>query len=508
MPRPPHWRLADLVDFELLLASPEAAPEQLERVRDQVLARTAAEQPNPPSLTLATPATRQQLFRQWVEVHRQNTPSDTLPGTLVGGIAAWLSVLALLAGLSLGVGLTAGLMHYRGTEPVNVAWFLVGTLGFQLTLLTVAAALGLWRAATGGLQDFHPIRRLLTWAVEVGHAGLRRLPGEKRERLRAGLACLERRREIYGSLAAWPFLIVTQLFAVAFNLGVLALLLSHVALSDVAFGWQSTLRLGPEAMHRAVSVVATPWAAFAPNPHPTLIEVTGSRFAYSEGMAPLDRRATASWWPFLAYAVTFYGLLPRVVLLAWARLSLRRSLRGLGFDHEGCHALFRGLTNSVIHSPGEPARLEIPDSAPPATAARVPTTPCLALVAVDAELTESVVRAGLRRAFGWSLSAAHPLHLDNPGANEALNAVIRSQGAAGQPIVVIARAHRAPIRAVALVLREVLRLAGPESEVVLFLVGRRQAQDFAPVDPDEFQHWRNFRAIHGLRLSLEKWTPA
>ena len=46
-----------------------------------------------------------------------------------------------------------------------------------------------------------------------------------------------------------------------------------------------------------VSALAAPWAWCAPYAHPTLAEVIASRFSYSEGIAPLDRAAMASWWP-------------------------------------------------------------------------------------------------------------------------------------------------------------------------------------------------------------------
>ena len=67
------------------------------------------------------------------------------------------------------------LLHYRGDEPVNVAMFFAATVGVQWLILI--AALGWWvlRRVTGVLEDFHPLRSLLSGAMWLLSAGLRRL---------------------------------------------------------------------------------------------------------------------------------------------------------------------------------------------------------------------------------------------------------------------------------------------------------------------------------------------
>ncbi|MFN2425938.1 MAG: DUF2868 domain-containing protein, partial [Candidatus Binatia bacterium] len=132
----------------------------------------------------------------------------------------------------------------RGEAPVNVAWFFAATVGVQWLVLAASLAFWMARRLTGsGAGPLRTLASALAWSFG---AGLRRLSGERRENLREALATIEHRREIYGAVAAWPSVVVTQLFGVCFNVGVLVTLLAHVALSDVGFGWQSTLRTGPE----------------------------------------------------------------------------------------------------------------------------------------------------------------------------------------------------------------------------------------------------------------------
>jgi hypothetical protein len=527
---PSVWTLADLIDFEILLSQDDAdanAPW-----------RKAWAQRRPEAMTAGGVEARRSLFRAWLEL-RRDEPGSQLPGEAIATGWRWLGTIGTATGILLGASVTGALLHYKGSEPVNVAWFLACTLGIPWLILLGAGVVSFLRRTTGALQDFQPLRHLLSGMAWLCSAGLRRLPGEQRERLRARLAILHRKREIYGSLTTWPVVIVTQLVAVGYSLGILGTLLAHVAATDLAFGWQSTLDLSPEVAHRIVSVVATPWSWFAPHAHPNLAQISSSRFAYADGITALDRSALASWWPFLAYAVAFYGLLLRSGLLLLAVARLRRIMGSWTFDHEGCNALARQLSGPIFHAQSETAALQIPESKPATSASPSSIRTCLALVATDLEASPDLVRQVLARAFGPPLAPrsvaagvppavepgvppggispttiqeasplpvvpTFPVQIDHPSGNaETLQALSAPQNA-GSTIVVIAPAHRAPIKAIALFLRKVADTTGPGREVILLLTGRRSGDVFAAVPDADFQHWRNLIAIHQLPVSLER----
>jgi len=448
---------------------------------------------------------RSGAFRAWLKARRSEIDGLS-PGEQIAAGWQTLAMLAALVGLGMGFSVTAAFLHYKGAEPVNVSWFLVCTVGVQMVIFVVAAFLWLLRRTTNLLDDFHPLRGLLSGLVWSFSAGLRRLPGEQRERLRSALAALSRKREIYGSLAVWPFLIVTQVFAVCFNGGILAVLLAHVAFTDLDFGWQSTFISSPTAVYRATWLVSLPWH-WAPSAHPALGDIMSSHFEYKAGLGGLSPAALKSWWPFLAYTVAFYGLALRSGLLVFAAIKLQRALGSLKFDHEGCNALFRRLTGPLVAPQPGTAVLEIPETAPIPSPHVTRPGECIALMATDADLDEKELAQYARAKFGWHLRQTLPASIDHPSGNPGVMEALEQSAPDLAGVLVIARSKRSPIKAIALFLQKVTAAAGTKPETILLLIGRKEGDLRGRVPDDEFGYWRNFHAINSLRLSLERWAP-
>jgi hypothetical protein len=496
VPSDDSWSIADVLDFEVLLAADAAGDEAAFR-RDRAMFVSGIE----PFVAAGGPSGRRRVFRRWLEARRRAEPEAFPGGRFESGRRA-LQAASGLAGLAVGASVATALLHYRGQEPVNVAWFFAATIGVQWLALAASASFWTARRLLGSAPG--PLRTAasaLSWSLG---AGLRRIPGEKRERLRALLATIEHRREIYRAVAVWPSVVVTQLFGVCFNVGVLATLLAHVALTDIGFGWQSTLRAGPEQAWRLVSLVATPWS-FLPDAHPTLEQVIASRFSYSEGIAPLSREAMASWWPFLFCSVLVYGLLVRSLLLAWAVIASRSALARLSFDHAECHSLYRRLTGPVVHASAEGSGLVVPALDEPARAHAAGR--CVVLVADGLAVSRTLLADSLRSQFGWEVSDVLPIEIDHPSGNASSLDALSSAGGGLASVVVAVPAQRAPIKAIALCLENVRAAAG-SSETVVLLFGRPSGAGFAPVGADELANWRRFNAIHGLHVGLERWSPA
>ncbi|MBX3743843.1 MAG: DUF2868 domain-containing protein [Verrucomicrobiae bacterium] len=496
MRRPSSWSIADVIDLEYLLGRESGADEA--GVRERVLGRMRGGMPALPR------ERRRTVLRAWLETRREGE-EGRLPGRTVS--AAWrlLGVMGWVVGAMVGAAVTGGLLNYRGAYPVNVALFLGVTVGVPLLFLVATMGLGMLRWATGGWDEVRPVRALLTGLAWLGHAGLRRLPGEQREGLRGALATVSRKREIYGSLAMWPVWIVTQGFAVAFSGGVLAVLLAHVAATDLAFGWQSTLSLGPEAVERLVTAMAWPWSAWAPQAKPGLQEIVGSRFTYTAGVGALDPAATASWWPFLAYAVGIYGLAPRVLLLAWAMYRLRAGLRAVSFNHERGNALYRRLTGPVVRT--EEPGMTVPEPEPPAPAMAHEESgaPCLALVAAEMGMDRAALEGGVSRALGWRVDETMPVRIDHPSGNPEVMAAAGSRDGERAGIVVVVPGRRSPIRAMAVCLRRIGEASGGQGESVLLVAGRSGEEGWGRATEEELRHWRRFQAANGLRWTVESW---
>ncbi len=488
------WEIADLVDFEYIL-------ERGSGVSDEGRFRQACEffqTKTLPALQDAGTTDRQVVFRSWLEAYRA-VGIEPLPGKYVASAGQALILFSILLGVGLGGSLTAALLLYHGEVPVNVPWFLACTLGVQMLMLLAALVLWAMRATTGFLDDFRPLRSLLvllaTWLSSV----LLKPEGKDRERLRALFAKVERRREIYGSLATWPFVVINQILGVCFNLGIIVVLLAQVTFKDIEFGWQSTFVQSDETAYRIAAGMAVPWKWFAPNPHPTLREVTDSHFEYKK------RHSNKSWWPFLCYSIACYGLFLRGVLLVFACLKLRAAMRGLKFDHEGCRSLYRRLVGPLVHAESGTAKLEIPPEET-STRHRSISGNSFVLVAAELDISEDRLASYVLGNFGWRLAAKYSAEVDHPSGNPGALSALFNKARSLESVIVVIPAKRPPIKAIAIFLRKVADAAGVKPEVLLLLVGRKEAVGFAQVDQEELTYWKNFLAINRLHVSLETWS--
>jgi Protein of unknown function (DUF2868) len=489
------WKIADVIDFEWLLAEDGELDQSALRSRDRALsAQILAPERR------QKPIGRREIFREWLQARRGEI-SEALPGEYF--LTAWqlLVVIFALTGAGLGMSVAAALLlAYTGDEPVNVGWFFVCTIGIQWLILLASLLIWFLRRTTHLFENFRPLRNLLAGLLWSLSAALQQLPGEQRQRIHARLMGIRRKGEVF-QLLVWPLLMITQIFGVFFNVGVLVALLLPLG-RDVAFGWQSTLKTSPETVYRLVSSIATPWS-FLPQPHPTREDVLQSRFSYSEGLRSLSLPAMTSWWPFLFYATFFYGLLVRIGLLLGCAGGLRAALSGFSFSHAGHNALFRRLTGPVIQGHLETAQLAVPE--PFVSVDHKASGVCLALIASELEIPESEVELGLST-LGWQLSRPIlSLRIDDPSGNAPVLDRIGREASTLAGIAVLVGARRIPIRAIGLMLQRITRAAGANVEVLVLLV-HADAEDVSPQEiAEKSGTWRNFLAIHDLHVGLEGW---
>ncbi len=487
MRRPDSWSLADVLDFEYLLARDRAENDADLRERDRNIAAKL-------SPGEAGPMSARGLLHGWVEA-RRSEPGIALPGTSFAIIRRWLLAAAFVSGLVIGMSLATTLLTYSGHEPVNVSKFLAWTLLPQMLLLLAAFLYWLDGKAFRLLGDWRPVQELVGAAVALFDYLLRRFGGDQRIHLQAQLANLAHKREVYGSLPVWPAIIVTQLFAVAFNLGILGSLFGHSLGRELRFGWQTTWEIEPATAARIVDGMALPWS-WAPRAHPSEAQVIATRFAPGQDHATLPGDAMRMWWPFLFYAVAFYGLAIRGAILITARVQLRRALDHLPFDAADARALTRRLRESPDRTAPPP-----PPDAPKETPAHGQRTSgrCVVLAARTLNLDEGSLRAYLARVFQWELKEIQPVTIDDRQAAGATLEALRESMDDIAGVAVIIPAERDPIMAIALFLKAVIA-AAPRSEVIILLHGSAEiVQRSAP-------QWQNFSATQHLHLGVESWT--
>jgi len=232
---------------------------------------------------------RWRLAEAWLEQF------GTLPRSGILHAPAFL----VLVGWLLGVALMSGLLEFQAEQRINLWWWL-------LLVVYVPAfwwLLGLWLGRPGS-EGY--------WS-----RGLRnRLPGDWRKSLDTPLLRLSARA-------------LAQRFALAFAVGMTVGFLFYLVLTDLAFGWSSTLDVTSEAVHKATWLISYPWHGLWPEavPSATLIEQT--RFFRVEGDHAVIGEVQGGWWPFLLMNLLVYVLLPRLLSFAWAEWSLGRALQRL-----------------------------------------------------------------------------------------------------------------------------------------------------------------------------------
>lgn len=492
MSRPPKWSIADVLDFEQLLAEDAGAEPAALAARDR---RIFAEKIAPDLGSGGTPE-RPRVFHAWLAARRGEA------GTVLAGESfesGWrlLLVAALIAGLLVGFSVAAGALRYPGREPVNI-WVFLGLVLAPQYLIPALALLAcvILKRRPGGLL----LNRLMGGLA----ARLQHLPGEQRQRLRVAMARIAEKRELFGSLALWPSLICTQVFAVAFNIGVLGSLATDVTTRELRFGWQTTLELPEGRFEKIVRGFSAPWS-WAPAARPADEQIAATRYAPGQDHSTLPGNAMRAWWPFLAYAVTFYGLLVRCAVLAWAVLGLRRVLAKLDLQHAAANALWRRLQPPVI-VPGPSMPMEHPDAAATPAPHRPAPGAALALMDEELEIRDEEAAAGLRRLFGWELCAGGiRLPIDRVKTSPAALEALRGKAPVLAGAAVLIPAARDPIVAVRSGLQLLLEAAGGRPELIIVLLGRRDGDGFAPVPAERLKIWRDFRTIHQLKLGVEAW---
>lgn len=296
--------------------------------------------------------------RQWLDhLHALSPPAPAQ--TPASPLARWytLALTFALAGAVMGVLTMLGLLYYNGGQQINVTVVLAFiALQLLLALLTTLQSLLGWR----------PWGRLANWMNQ-------RWPQTPARPALTGLQ---------PSLMAC----CAHLGGLMFGLTGFLTLLSLVVVQDLAFGWSSTLNASAEAYHYVVQLISLPWHSLWPAAVPSAELVQDSRFfrmATDSGIAPAR---WGDWWPFLAMAWLCYVVVPRLVLLAVARIQLHLKARTALNRHPGLAALlYRMETPALETGNGHDDAADNPDLR---TRTRVQPLPVSAVVVHWADDTE------------------------------------------------------------------------------------------------------------------------
>ncbi|KJS03482.1 MAG: hypothetical protein VR65_00455 [Desulfobulbaceae bacterium BRH_c16a] len=507
------WHYQDIIDLEYFFNRDKDADETELHDRDRSI--YLEKQARPGSGGGSTPS-RRELIRLWLTARIESDfpgADQRSPGTIFRDTLLLAKNLASLKGVL--VGLIAGLsfFSYTGTTPVNVFHFLLLFVVSQVALTILLLCGWLFRLVLPAMKlpSFYSLlfRGMMDRLASFLHKQwLGKLGADKRASFGQAFGIVKARSSVYGSLFYWPLFGLVQLFAVGFNVGLLAATFLKVATSDLAFGWQSTLQLGSEAIHRAVQLAALPWSWLPPlaGSYPSLAEIEGSKIILKEGIYHLATQNLIAWWPFLVLCLIFYGLLLRLALFVLGRMVEARALRHLNLDTADCLALARRMLTPLVSTQAAPERERERGGSENGwaheTAEPQPQThnllPQILLIPDDIfGICPAEKLAPLLHNRGLSIKSVHKFMSGYEEDEEIKGMLADSCRGPEEGIFILMEGWMPPLVAFLTYLKELRGILPRKTMIHLGLVGRPVRSGFTPLAPQDLKLWRKKLAAIG-----------
>lgn len=512
-----RWHLKDIIDLEYLFHLDASLDTDTLLKRDRQLFLEHI-QPRLDVTPERTGRYRRKIIHLWLEARRQQEASidgehPDFPGKYFedGYRLAILGIcfIALLSGSGLALSF---LTAYHGSQALNIFSYISVLVLPQILLVGLFLLVSVLRRKSALVKQaglLYPFMAslLLRMVNTLTRTVLKHLPATQRDGIRAAFGVFKLKRTLYGDLFYWPVAALSQAVGIAFNLGILGATILRVLITDLAFGWQSTVQFSPQAVYQGVHLLALPWGWLFPPPvgHPTLDQVIGTKIILKEGMAALATPDLVSWWPFLCLSVCFYALLPRLVFFGGVSFVRRRVLDRFEFRQADCEALLLRLqtprvstqaheTSSLKGRPPEAVR-SIPPSAAALRSAPGAITSALVLIPEDIadQVAGDIFRRIIRERFGLIVSHLQTV-LVGPGDKARLASEFSvsggNNGYAGH-ILVLLEAWLPPIRETLNFINDLRAIGGTEAPITITLIGKpMNGTILTPVAAGDWNVWK------------------
>ncbi|RJP96252.1 MAG: DUF2868 domain-containing protein [Desulfobacteraceae bacterium] len=351
------WHVKDFIDLEYFLKQDAeekpkpASPASVSPDREWYLSYVKNHTP---------PFSRREIIHFWLTGRREAALKASgenlrLPGKEFAKAFRLALGLVIFTALISGVSLSWSILSYQGQDPINIftcLWILLVPQTLLLIFLCVMVLLRRLRLVNPA-QGAYPmltslIRRTMVRLKTTGESAL---PADQQARVHSLYGILGQQSALYGSIFLWPIFILAQTLMAFFNIGMILAALLKLTITDLAFGWQSTLHPDPAAVHRIMEFISAPWS-WLPSALPTVEQIEGSKIILKEGMAHLSTSNLVSWWPFLIFSLLFYGLMPRLILLAYGLRQQARAINRIDFSSSDCDRLIQRMQTPVMGTEG------------------------------------------------------------------------------------------------------------------------------------------------------------
>lgn len=283
-----------------------------------------------------------------VETRLQHAIEDAAAsGELLHAGVRWATVGVSVTGALVGFGSLMGVTAGRGDTPINVLW-LIGLAMILPGLSAVLSGLAAWvlrrryrQDIRGGLVDAL-IRVWIARGIQLAAKTLNPRDPRHQRRIEGAKGAVRGSYRLVKPVMPWLVLRVSQYFGIWLTIGFASALLLRLATMDLTFGWYTTMGAVAENMPKIIQWLSAPFGWLHADLRVSETLVRASQYSrYLQGFVDdgYAVRHTGDWWPFLFVGVTFWGGLPRVVLLAWAHWNTRRAIEKVLQETAPMHAI-------------------------------------------------------------------------------------------------------------------------------------------------------------------------
>jgi hypothetical protein len=303
-----------------------------------------------------SPKTDRALLLSWLKFRKDEKGLPILPGTVFLSLYTCMVYIMIFSGVVIGITTVYSFLAYHGTQPVNVTSFTALFIVLQVIFLLFALVfLVRRRVRRNGSYEGSIIQKLVAFLFfnvlpKIFEKTGKLISTHSIEDMEYFIGFIRMKTREYRDLFFWPFFILTSLFAFSFSAGVLGGMFFKIVVSDMAFGWQSTLTASSHNIHDIVSFTALPWSWFVPETIavPSLEQIEGSRIVLKQGIYSLTTQDLVSWWPFLCFGILFYAVIPRVLLIIIGNFFQQKVLKNFNFSNPNFRQLIVKMKSPVL----------------------------------------------------------------------------------------------------------------------------------------------------------------
>ncbi len=504
-----NWRINDLIDLEFFLFKKDRDDQIKPDHSDREIYLAHIEPVLKKEKNTADPG--RFIIRCWLDQKKKMAKQALdanfmFPGDLFYDAYRLFQFLFGFLGIFIGTGLAFTLLTYQGENPINVSLYLGIFVIMQILLVLVLIGSFLCRRLFRFLPRipvaYHLLSLLLAGIIQkIKSKTEATLSAQQRNAARTIAGLLKEKKSIYGTVSYWPFFIVAQIFGIGFNVGILSATFLRILGSDLAFGWQSTVRFSTETVYHMVEFLAAPWNGFVPPhvAHPTPHQIEGSRIVLKEGIYRLATTDLTAWWPFLCLSVLFYGLLPRIILLIAGYVLQYRALNRIDFHHRTCDQLIRRMLTPIVTTSGISSSRQSPalrqQSASPLKQEMVSHQPTQLVPLIHEDIFDRCKDEELQTVARHIGDIIHEKKIkitgdfdeDKPLFDMVSEAIMKDEG---PDILLLQEAWQPPIQETYLFLKELRRYFSTKTKIHVGLIGKPAPDSiFTEVEDRDFIIW-------------------